>query len=758
KTITVDIHGKEEEVLFGETIDLPNDVDDGDVGTTFDKWVDEDGNEVSDPYTVPDSDEPIVIKPVYKNLSFEVTFIDKLNGTSKTNTLEYTTKIPNPGTPSAEGYQFDGWFTEAGDKYVAGTTTVPNADVTYFAKYTGLAVDYTVNVYFEKLDGSGWEDVQAEVIEGVAGETAKYTETFDGFTLDTTISVTEAVIKGDGSTVLVIYFTRNDVTIIVDGEETKVPYGTEIEEDDLDADVEPGYKLDKWVDAEGNEITFPVEIKGGEEFIPVIVKDSFSLKFQLADGTIVGEETVAEFGADIVAPQAPDAAEGYTFAGWVDKATNEPFNGKMPAKATVYVAVYTNNEDANYKVNIYIMNTEGVEELSASYTATAAIGTTQSVVPGTVDFCTLDTARSNTSCVVLADGTASINLYFVRGLYTVSFDGVETEVYAGAVIPVPADPAVEGKTFTGWTPAVPRVMPEEDLAFTSTWEEVTYTITYVVNGNKTVHEYKFGDKVTALEVTESPAGLAFKGWSDAIPATMPAENITVSAIFEAAAYTVTYLDADGNVFVSYSVAFGAEIPVPADAPAKEFYTFMGWSAAPETMPAENVIITPIFEPVAVKLIAAPGSTTVIDRENMVIYGLEEGLSAKLLDDSFLDYEGDGTLVIKPVTEGTSRYGTGAVVELYDNADGSLVETFRIVVFGDLNGDSYVNGIDVSIASDEAFWLTDWSLEGENYEVYKLIAADLDHNGFIDTTDVSSIKNYVLSLVDIDQVEGKIVRS
>ena len=175
------------------------------------------------------------------------------------------------------------------------------------------------------------------------------------------------------------------------------------------------------------------------------------------------------------------------------------------------------------------------------------------------------------------------------------------------------------------------------------------------------------------------------------------------------------------------------------------------------MPAENITIAPIFEPVPVRLVAAPGSTTVIDRDNMVIYGLDVGLTAKILDDNFLDYEGDGTLVIKPVTEGTSRYGTGAVVELYDNADGSLVETFHIVVFGDLNGDSHVNGLDVSIASDEAFWITDWSLEGENFEVYKLIAADLDHNGFIDTTDVSNIKNYVLSLVDIDQVEGKVVR-
>lgn len=767
KTITVQIgNDKPIDVPYGTEIDLPNDPDDNDPGTEFDKWVDEDGKEVADPFIVPDSEDgtPVIITPVYKNNSFNVVFIDELNGKTSSQSLEYTTKIPNPGSPSAEGYEFNGWYTKdaAGnyvDKYVAGTTTVPNADVTYYAKYTGLDVTYIVNVYFENVAGTGWETVQSTVVDGVAGETAKYTETFDGFTLDKDISTTESVIKGDSSTVLVIYFTRNDVKITVDDKEIEVPYGTEITEDDLTADVTPGYKVDKWTDGEGNEITFPVEIKGGEEFIPVLVKESYSLKFQLADGTTVGTDATAEFDSDIVAPQAPDAAEGYTFAGWVDKATNEPFNGKMPAKDTVYVAVYTNNEDAKYTVNIYIMNTSGVEELSGSYTATAAIGTTQSVVPGTVEFCTLDTAKSNTSCVVLADGTATINLYFVRGLYTVSFDGVETEVYAGAVIPVPADPAQDGKTFLGWTPAVPDVMPENDLEFESTWEDVIYTITYIVNGDEIVHEYKLGEAVTEYEVTEAPAGLTFKGWSGEIPATMPAKNITVSAIFESAAYTVTYLDAEGNVFVSYSVAYGAEIPVPTDAPEKEFYTFVGWEAAPATMPNHNVTIKPVFDPVPVQLVAAPGSTTVIDRDNMVIYGLEEGLTAKSLDEIFLDYTGDGTMVIKPATEGTSRYGTGAVVELYDNADGSLVETFHIVVFGDLNGDSYVNGIDVSIASDEAFWITDWSLEGsENYAAYKLIAADLDHNGAVKTTDVNNIKNYVLSLVDIDQVEGKVVRS
>ena len=758
KTIAVKF-GDEDAVgyLYGETITVPAGPASDDAGKEFDKW-DYNGTEVKGTFTVPDADGVVEITPVYKNLFFDVVFVDELAGTTSSKSLEYTTKIPNPGSPSLEGYEFKGWYTEAGDKYIAGTTTVPNTAVTYYAKYEGLEVDYTVNVYFETLEGE-WGEVQSTLESGIAGEYAEYTETFEGFTLDTKNSVTKDVIKGNGTTVLTVFFTRNDVKYTVDGKEVTVPYGTSVAADDLKATVATGYKLEKWIDAEGNEVTFPVEIKGGEEFVSVIVKDSFTVTFQTEDGVQVGEAITAEYESAIEAPDAPAAPEGMSFRGWLDKSTNTYFDGKVPAKNTVYTAFYANNDEATYTVNIYVMNTEGVEELSGSYSATATIGTTQSVIPGTVACCTLDTARSNTSCVILADNSASINLYFVRGLYTVSFDGVETEVYAGAIIPVPADPEKAGQKFLGWTPEVPAVMPEEDLEFTSTWEEVVYTITYIVGDQEIVQEYKLGDIVTAYEVTTAPAGLVFDKWSSEIPATMPEKNIVVSAVFKAAAYTVTYLDAEGNVFVSYSVAFDAVVPVPTDAPEKEFYEFAGWADVPATMPNHDVTIRPVFNPVEVKLVEAPGSSTVIDRENGYIYGLEEMLTAKILDEDFLDYEGDGKLVIKPAPTGTNRYGTGATVELYSNVDGSLVESFTIIVFGDLNGDSVVNGLDVSIADDEAFYITEWSLEGsKHYEAYYVFAANLDHNAVIDNVDVTIIKHHTLGVAEIDQTTGNLIRS
>jgi hypothetical protein len=130
-----------------------------------------------------------------------------------------------------------------------------------------------------------------------------------------------------------------------------------------------------------------------------------------------------------------------------------------------------------------------------------------------------------------------------------------------------------------------------------------------------------------------------------------------------------------------------------------------------------------------------------------------------IEEQLLELYSDNELVIKPAPTGSNRYGTGAVVELYDKADGRLVESFTIIVFGDLNGDSVVNGLDVSIADDEAFYITEWSLEGSaDYQAHLVFAANLDHNAVIDNIDVTIIKHHTLGVAEIDQTTGKLVRS
>ncbi|MEE1011132.1 MAG: dockerin type I domain-containing protein, partial [Acutalibacteraceae bacterium] len=103
--------------------------------------------------------------------------------------------------------------------------------------------------------------------------------------------------------------------------------------------------------------------------------------------------------------------------------------------------------------------------------------------------------------------------------------------------------------------------------------------------------------------------------------------------------------------------------------------------------------------------------------------------------------------------------------LYDNLAPTVpVETYTIVVFGDINGDSFVQAIDCTYADEENLMITDWSQEqifdgsaivaNPNYDPYKTMAADLNGDGIIDSTDATIIGDASIGIIIIDQVTGR----
>lgn len=121
-----------------------------------------------------------------------------------------------------------------------------------------------------------------------------------------------------------------------------------------------------------------------------------------------------------------------------------------------------------------------------------------------------------------------------------------------------------------------------------------YTLTYIVDSTK-YKEYSVGegDNITA-EPAPTKDGYTFSGWSS-IPATMPANDVTVTGTFTknaATTYTLTYM-VDGVVYKTFSYEAGATV-ARVEAPTKEGYTFSGWSNTLLTMPERNVTITGTF--------------------------------------------------------------------------------------------------------------------------------------------------------------------
>ena len=190
--------------------------------------------------------------------------------------------------------------------------------------------------------------------------------------------------------------------------------------------------------------------------------------------------------------------------------------------------------------------------------------------------------------------------------YTITFDTAGGSTVAsitqdyGTAIAAPANPTREGYTFFGWDKEIPSTMPAENVTVTAKWVVNQYTITFDTAGGSAVASItqNYGTAITA-PANPTRKGYTFIGWDKAIPATMPAENMIITANWKVNQYTITFDSNGGSEIAPITQDYGTAITAPAD-PTREGYTFIGWDKAiPSTMPAENMIITAKWRDIAV---------------------------------------------------------------------------------------------------------------------------------------------------------------
>ena len=303
--------------------------------------------------------------------------------------------------------------------------------------------------------------------------------------------------------------------------------------------------------------------------------NSYTLTY-VVDGEVYKTSSV-NYGAAIT-PEAAPTKEGYTFSGWSE------IPATMPAKNVEVTGTF--------KINSYILTykvdgeTYKIDTLNYATAITPLASPTKegytfsgwSEIPATMP-----------ANDVEVTGTFNINSYVI----TYKLDGAvykrDTLHYATAITPHAA-PNKEGYTFSGWS-EIPAIMPVNDVEVTGTFKINSYILTYKVDGATIkIDTLNYATVITPLDAP-TKEGYTFSGWSEE-PTSMPANDVEVTGTFSINAYLLIY-KVDGVVYHSDTIDFTVAVTPLAD-PTKEGYTFSGWSEIPATMPANDVEVTGTF--------------------------------------------------------------------------------------------------------------------------------------------------------------------
>ncbi len=556
-------------------------------------------------------------------------------------------QIVAPADPTKEGYTFAGWRPSVG---VMGT-----ADATFEAVFTAAGnTAYTVNTYVMGTDGTYGEPT-SDTLTGTTGSTATYApEAREGFTVADE-SVLSGTIAADGSLVLKVFYSRNQYTLTAEGVAYTFYYGAAVSvadpvkahytfagwepelpetmpahdvtvvakwtEDGADytaynaakAEAEAKQKeenYDKKYTAESRAALDAAlaEKVSGKKYSEQNVVDAATkaindaiaaLELMTYTATFYVDGAVratvqAKVGEQIVAPEAPSKT-GYVFTGW------DPEVGVMGVENVRFDAKFSAGA-VSYKVETYEMDVNGAYGAATVKTVPATTGEAVSVTPDAREGFTVDNENSILSGTVAANSSLTLKVYYSRNQYKLSVDGVESDVYFGAVISV-AEPTKAHETFNGWDPALPETMPAHDVTVVSTWikDDADYT---AYNAAKAEAEAKqkeenYDKKYTAETrnalaealKTVVPEGLKYDE-QETINAATKAINDAVAAL-ELMTYTATFY-VDGVVHATVQAKVGEQIVAPKD-PAKEGYIFKGWDKKVGKMGVEDITFTAQFE-------------------------------------------------------------------------------------------------------------------------------------------------------------------
>lgn len=493
-------------------------------------------------------------------------------------TIAYGTKITNiPAVPTKLG-MVGSW---------AGVPeTMPAEDITIYATYVdGCLVtwylDGTATGAYYQLGFANGDQIAYNRADPTFPEDDEYTYTFEGW------SETEggALITGypvAGETDLAYYAvyskTPKEYTIewVAEGSvvfSEVLAFGSDVE-NVPEVPAKAGH-TGKWVSAPN---TMPAKnTTVTAEYTPI----DYTITWVIGDNTY---ETTFAYGTMPSCSESTDKAStattDFTFIGWdknISAVTgDETYTAQYSESARKYTVTWQ-YEDGTVIDTDSVANGDAVTYIPviAEKEGHTAVYSVPDVMPTeNVTIIVTYEAKNYTITWVTPDGSVEESWKYGT-----------TPVYSGEEPSKAATPEKE-YTFAGWSPEV--LVVTGDATYTAQFTETNrkYSVIWYVDGEfYDARDIAFGDIIPTLEV---PAKTGFTAVWDNPFRTMPAQDVTINAVYTAKKYTV-YWKVDGLTVYSASVSFGDVIP-SYSVPAKVGCTGK-WLNVPATMPAENITIS-----------------------------------------------------------------------------------------------------------------------------------------------------------------------
>lgn len=548
------------------------------------------------------SGDIITLYAIWEVNSFQITFLDYDESIIQQDELDYDSKIVIPENPIRKGYTFKGWDKEL-------STVKENLVITALYDINSYNISYLLNGGTLN-DAPPSYNVESEDI--IIPSPAKVGYTFLGWT---TINNSEPIknykistgsvdnIELEANYVantynLIFNSKNNDDSLIKREVKFDSEYGQlpEVEKD--------GYTFNGWKNSNDEYVSsntlynIPEDINLYAEWNLI----TYDINYNLNGGTLNDAPPSYNVESEDIIIPSP-TKEGYNFIGWTTSDNSKPIKEyKIPTGSVGNLELTANYEPISYYISYNSSNCQGkMIKQEFIYNQISKLNKSQFIKEG---YTFEGWSTSSNGDVIYKDESEIYNLtskddevitlyakWEIIKLNVKYYDlfgsllKSETVDYGKKSV-APADPFINGYTFTGWSPINDVI--KKDTIYKANYSINEYTINYNFNtgSNNDANEIKYNVESDVIKLPiPTRTGYTFLGWTGSNGLKPQLEvvinkgsigNKNYKANWVSNSYKVS-LNANGGVvdedyiMISYNSLYGI-IPTPT----REGYTYDGW--------------------------------------------------------------------------------------------------------------------------------------------------------------------------------------